>query len=135
MKKKILIITLILWMIPFASYAMEENDYRIDVENHFREVGNEYELIDLHFVLYTMDAAFTEKENIRNEWTNQIDDQIASELHDFFSNDELTGSDYNQQVLDYLEQNFEIEEPDDGGFFAAIGNFFKSIFNFFAGLF
>ena len=133
--RKLLLSILVVLMLPMLVHAETENDYRMNVENHWYAVSGDYSIIDLHFILYTMDAAFTESDMVRDEWTKQIDDNLASELHEFFSEEELTGSEYNDRVLDYLENNFEIEKDDGGGFFAAIGNFFKAIFNFFANLF
>lgn len=136
MRKVLLILVFVLLMPIFVHADEDEDAYRWQVEYHFYEVADQYELIDVYFVFYTMDSGLTDDVEFREEWARQIDDTIANELHDFFSREEISGSEYNDQVLDYLESYFEIEEEEESrGFFAAIGDFFRSIFSFFANLF
>ncbi|GAA0462574.1 hypothetical protein [Alkalibacillus silvisoli] len=131
--KSLLLSIVIMMFIPFMANASEEEDYyRLSVENEWYPVQDEYDNLELPYILYTLDAVFTDSEEEREAWTRQVDDTIANELWDFFHQDTVKGLTYTDEVLDYLDENFEIDE---GGFLSAIGNFFKSIVNFFSNLF
>ncbi|WP_027965165.1 hypothetical protein [Halalkalibacillus halophilus] len=130
----LILVGTLLWNMSLSASADEVMDYRIAVEDHWYVVQDDYEYINLHYVLFTMDAVFTEDEAEREQWTSQVDETAAEELHEFFYAEELDNLEYTEEVRDYLEANFDVEE-DEGGFFSAIGGFFRSIGNFFANLF
>ncbi|WP_188207649.1 hypothetical protein [Alkalibacillus aidingensis] len=124
---------LLILLAPGAVVADELMDYRIAVEDNWYLVQDDYEYIDLHYVLFTLDAVFTDNESEREQWSNQLDEQAVGELWDFFNKDSVQELEYTDEVINYLQSNFEIDEG--GGLLTSIANFFKSILNFFSGLF
>ncbi|WP_017186181.1 hypothetical protein [Alkalibacillus haloalkaliphilus] len=116
-----------------ADEETQEDQYRLSIEVEWYPVQDDFEHLELPYVSYILDAFFTDDESEREQLNRQIDERIANELYEFFSSDRVIGLTYSEDVLDYLDENFEIDEG--GGFFSAIGNFFSGIANFFSGLF
>lgn len=123
------------FFVPLFVQADGEADrveqYRIAVGNEWYPVQDEYDKIEMPYLSYTFDAVFTDDEDEREMLTNQIDQEAADELWHFFNRDSVKELPYTDEVLDYLDSNFDVDQ-DDGGFWSWFGSLFSWIGNLFA---
>ncbi|MET3684185.1 hypothetical protein ABID56_002311 [Alkalibacillus flavidus] len=117
---------------PFAIQAeTTEEEYRLAVGNLWYPVSDEYDKLEMPYLSYTFDAVFAEDEDEKAELTNQLDQTVANELWDFFNREDVKQLAYTDDVLDYLDSNFDIDK-NEGGFWSWFGRLFSWIGNLFA---